>query len=202
MAKNMRELVTKGYDEGKYDKVYARKNTKLEAFEKYMCDELISRTKKGSKILDLGCGVGLPHDGYFVKNKFSLTGVDISKKHIEQAKKNVKAKYFVGDFFSVKGKFDAIVSFYAIFHIPRKEHKQLLKHIHSMLKKEGHILITLGVEDMKCDVSKDFVGAPMAWSSYTVEKNKKLITDAGFEILIAAEDYRTEKHLWILARKK
>ncbi len=95
-----------------------------------MCDELISRLDKNSKILDLGCGIGLPYDKYFIKNKVNLTGIDISERHIEIAKKNVKdAKYLVGDFFSkdIKNKFDAIVSYFAIFHIPRTEHMRLLK---------------------------------------------------------------------------
>lgn len=205
MAKDMRELVKSGYNKGQYDITYARTDEIPENFEKGLCDELIYRIKPNSKILDIGCGVGLPYDKYFSNNNLSVTGIDISEKHIEQAKKNVKtAKYFVSDFFSkdIKGKFEAIVSFYAIFHIPRIEHKKLLEYIHSLLKKDGVILITLGIDSMRCDVNMDFAGAPMAWSSYTTEKNKKLVQDSGFEILIAAEDYRTERHLWVLAKKK
>jgi cyclopropane fatty-acyl-phospholipid synthase-like methyltransferase len=205
MAQDMRKLVKEGYNKGSYEKVYERESNKLELFEKLMCDELISRLPKNSKVLDLGCGTGLPYDKYFVDNKINLIGIDISERHIDLAKKNVKtAKYLVGDFFSkdIKGKFDAIVSYFAIFHIPRTEHKKLFERINSLLNKEGHILITLGVEDMKCDINPDFVGAPMAWSSYSVEKNKELVRNAGFEIIMAVEDYRTERHLWILAKKK
>jgi SAM-dependent methyltransferase len=205
MAQDMRKLVREGYNEGSYEKVYKREDKKLDPFDKLMCDELISRLPKNSKILDLGCGTGLPYDKYFIDNNMDLTGIDISEKHINLAKKNVKnTKYLVGDFFSedIKGKFDAIISFFAIFHIPRTEHKKLLKRINSLLQKRGYILITLGAEDMKCDVNSDFVGAPMAWSSYSVEKNKQLIRDAGFEIIMASEDYRTEKHLWIFAKKQ
>ena len=43
MVNKMRDLVRSGYNQGKYDKVYARKNTKLEPFENLMCNELISR---------------------------------------------------------------------------------------------------------------------------------------------------------------
>lgn len=205
MKKDMRSLVRSGYNQGQYDKTYARNNAIPEPFEKALCNELLFRIKPSPKILDLGCGVGLPYDKYFLKNNASIVGVDISEKHIEQAKRNVRgAEYFVGDFFSkhIRGKFDAIVSFYAIFHIPRTEHKKLLKHIHSLLKKNGMILITLGADSMKCDVNQDFAGAPMAWSSYAVEKNKKIVEESGFKILLAAEDYRTERHLLILAKKK
>lgn len=205
MAQDIRKLVKEGYNKGNYEKFYDREKNKLEPFDKLMCDELISRLHKNAKILDLGCGIGLPHDKYFVDNKMDLTGIDISEKHIFLAKNNVKnAKYLVGDFFSedIKGKFDAIVSYFAIFHIPRTEHKKLFERINFLLNKEGYILITLGTEDMKCDINPDFVGAPMAWSSYSAEKNKQLIRDVGFKIVMAVEDYRTEKHLWILAKKK
>ena len=205
MAQNMRKLVRQGYNEGNYNKFYDRKSSKLTPFDKLMCDELISRLKEDSQILDLGCGTGLPYDKYFVKNKMNLTGIDISEKHIELAKKNVKtAKYLVGDFFSkdIKEKFDAIVSFFAIFHIPRTEHKKLFERINSLLKNNGYILLTLGADSMKYDVNPNFAGAPMAWSSYSVENNKKLVCRAGFEILLVVEDYRTERHLWILAKKK
>ena len=204
MVKDMRNIVRKGYNNGTYDVKYARTSSVPENFAKSLCDELISQLKPNSKILDLGCGVGLPFDKYLSNKNLSVTGIDISERHIELAKKNVKsAKYLVGDFFSkdIKGKFDAIVSFFAIFHIPRNEHKKLMNKINSLLKKSGYILLTLGANSMKCAVNPDFVGAPMAWSSYSVENNKKLISNAGFEILMAVEDYRTERHLWILAKK-
>ncbi|MBC8494637.1 class I SAM-dependent methyltransferase [archaeon] len=205
MTEKMRDFVKSGYNKGMYSKVYSRDKNEFDTFEKFMCDNLISRLKKDSKILDLGCGIGLPYDKYFCKNKFLIVGVDSSKKHILKARKNVpEGKFLVDDFFSkeVKGKFDAIVSFYSIFHIPRNEHKKLFVYINSLLKKDGCILITLGVDSMKYVVNENFVGSPMAWSSYNVKKNKQLVQDAGFKIILCAEDYRTERHLWILARKK
>lgn len=69
------------------------------------------------------------------------------------------------------------------------------------MKKDGCILITMGAESMRYAIDSNFVGAPMAWSSYSIEKNKKMIKDAGFKIIMSVEDYRTEKHLWILAKK-
>ena len=63
----MKKLVRQGYNEGNYEKFYDRESSKLTSFDKLMCDELISRLNKNSKILDLGCGIGLPYDKYFVK---------------------------------------------------------------------------------------------------------------------------------------
>lgn len=198
-------MVRKGYDEGRYEEAYARGNASLDPFERCLCDELAARVGGQGKLLDLGCGVGLPYDRYFSEKGFSVTGVDISAKHVERARRNVPSGTFlVGDFFSedVKGRFDAVVSFYAIFHIPREEHERLLEHVASLLREGGHILLTLGADDMACEVSEDFAGAPMAWSSYDAEKNKALVEEAGFDPLLVAEDYREERHLWVLARKR
>ena len=205
MTDEMRNLVKDGYDNGNYYEVYGRTDTKLDRMEKMLFEELGERIPKGSRILDLGCGVGLPYDKVLAQKGYDVTGVDISGKHIDLARKNVPEATFIrDDFFTeeIKEPFDAIVSFYAIFHIPREEHPKLLEHVHSLLKSEGLILITLATSSMECDQNPDFVGAPMAWSSYSVEDNKKMVRNAGFDILMSVEDYRTESHLWILARKK
>ena len=199
----MREVVKKGYDEGDYAGHY-RMDENLDVEDKKYFSKMMKLIPEKSKILDLGCGVGMPHDLFLVKQGYDVTGVDLSKKHIEAAKQNVpEAKYFCGDFFEIdfpEESFDAIISLYAIFHIPREEHEKLLNRINKLLKKNGIILITLGAREMKMDVD-DFVGSKMAWSSFSVEENKELIKKAGFEILHAEVEITKEKHLWILAKK-
>lgn len=199
----MRRFVEKGYDEGSYAKTYKRSASSLDSFEKELINQLIERIPKKSRILDLGCGVGVPYDKYLAGKGHDVVGIDISSKHVAIAQNNVRNAAFVhGDFskFRFNKKFDAIVSFYAVFHIPRAEHKKLFKKMHSDLNKNGLILVTLGADDMKLEVNK-FIGSKMAWSSYGIEKNKKLLIESGFKILLAAEDCRTEHHLWILAER-
>jgi len=192
-----------GYEKGNYIKAYNRKSPKLRALPKTMLNELLKRLPKKPSVLDLGCGSGVPFDKFLVQNNCNLIGIDNSKKHLALAKKLVKQAQFInGDFAKVnfKQKFNAIVSFYAIFHIPRTEHKKLFKKILALLEKKGLILVTLGAEDMESTVD-DFIGSKMMWSSYSLEKNKKLVEQSGFKILIAKEEKSSEHHLWILAQK-
>lgn len=199
----MRNIVKKGYDEGNYDICFSRNSKKIDHLEKGLFNELISRIK-GKKILDLGCGTGFPYSYFFVNKGFDLTGIDISEKHIKLAKKNIKnVNFILGDFFSnkINNKYDAIISCHAIFHIPRNEHLKLFKKIYSLLKKEGLILISLATESFKYSVNENFCGSRMVWSSFNLNKNKKLIKEAGFNIINILEDYRTEKHMWVLAKK-
>lgn len=195
------KTVLEGYEKGKYLETY-RKKVQMQPLERFMIDELILRIKQKSQLLDIGCGSGLPFDKYIDKKGHTITGIDITPKHIEQAKKNVKGNFFVADFeeYIPNKKFDAVISFYALFHIRRTKHKQILKKIFDSLKKGGYILITLGAEDMN-KFKGDFVGSTMEWNSYSIEKNKELLKKSGFTIIYAVEDVSTEHHLWILAKK-
>lgn len=201
--KNMRKIVKQGYEKGDYIKDYKRTKKKISSFKKWLFDELFMRIPKKSSVLDFGCGAGVPYDNYLINKGYKVTGIDISEKHINLAKKFVKkGNFFIGDFsrHNFKEKYNAIFSAFAIFHIPRKEHKNLFEKMHSLLKKDGMILISLGAESMKYNIQK-FVGSKMAWSSYSIKKNKKLLRKVGFKIIFAVEADRKEHHLWILAKK-
>ena len=41
---------------------------------------------KGRKILDLGCGTGIPFDSFLVGNDYQVTGVDIAENHVKKAR--------------------------------------------------------------------------------------------------------------------
>jgi cyclopropane fatty-acyl-phospholipid synthase-like methyltransferase len=206
MAKSMRKIVEDGYDRGNYAGIF-RFSDKPNKMEERFLKKLIRLLPKNPNILDFGCGVGIPFDKYLVENDCKVTGIDISQKHINEAKKNVpKAKFIKGDFSKIyfQENFDAIISFYAIFHIPKKEHKKLLLKIFGLLKKNGKILITLGTSKGYSE-ENEWCGAKMAWSSYAPEKYKKLLDETGFKILESEFEGKKgdeEYHFWVLAQKK
>ncbi|MBS3782357.1 MAG: class I SAM-dependent methyltransferase [Candidatus Thermoplasmatota archaeon] len=200
----MRDKVRKGYEEGQYAKEY-REGRTIRDFEKELFEDLFEKIGEEGSILDLGCGIGIPFDRYFVDNGFEVTGVDFVEKNIKRAKENVPEANFLNTDFSqldfTKKTFDAVVSFYAIFHIPREEHLDLLEKINLMLKESGNILITMGTGDNE-KIESDFVDSKMLWSSFSIQKDKDLVKKAGFKILRSYEETEEEHHLWILAEKK
>lgn len=189
-----------------YNKVAETYSANRDQFknDKYL-DLLIEKLDPNSKILDIGCGAGLPIDKYLADQGFIVQGIDISEKQIELAKKNVpQAQYDVKDMSDLKQneyQADAVVSFYAIFHIPREHHKELFGKIYSFLPIGGLILVSMGAEEW---VGKeDFYGEPMNWSHYDAEKNISIVQDTGFDILHSEIDTSgDEKHLIILGQKK
>ena len=201
----MREIVERGYDEGDYMGHFHLRET-LDERETRFFTELERHVPVNGKILDLGSGTGIPYDKYLVEKGFQVTGLDISEKHVTRARESVpEATYIKADFSRYDlgtETYDAIISLYSIFHIPREEHEALLNNIYNALKPEGVLLATLGVEDMEMDVN-EFIGSSMAWSSYSKHKNKKLVEITGFKILLLEEENEEgENHLWILAKRK
>jgi len=196
-----KDIVRKGYNQCARDYL---DNRGLFKNIKYL-DDLISKLHDRAKILDLGCGAGIPVDRYLLEKNFEVIGVDISEEQIFLAKKNLpKGDFFVGDMSKInfpESSFDAVISFYAIFHLPREEHVSVLKNIYSFLKPGGFLLITMGSSDWE-GTEKDFHGVKMFWSHYGREKNLELIKSAGFNIITEEIDTSGgEKHLVILATK-
>ena len=163
-----------------------------------------SRLKPGSLILDLGCGAGKPIDRFLVNRGYKVIGMDISRKQIKLAKRNVpEARYVVKDISSLQKeeyKVDAVISFYTILHIPRETHQELFYIINSFLPEGGLILVTMGSSEM--EGNEDFYGVEMYWSHYGPEKNREIVEKAGFEVILDEIDAsRIDKHQVIIARK-
>jgi hypothetical protein len=77
--------------------------------------------------------------------------------------------------------------------------------IRRILRDDGLMLVTMGTftED-ETDIG-GFIGSEMAWSSYSMEDNLRLVEDCGFVIGYWEEEGEMgipEHHLWILAQKK
>ncbi len=188
-----------------YNRCAGRYGLERDVFKnKKQLDWLIKRLAPGAKILDIGCGAGVPVDKYLVEKGHLVTGVDISEKQVELARKNIpKASFLVKEMTEMgfeDGSFDAVVSFYAIFHIPREEHFGLLRKINFLLKPGGRLLITMGNEEW--EGSEQFCGVEMYWSHYGKDKNLELVKEAGFRIEESeVDDSGGEHHLVVLAKK-
>ena len=195
----------RGYDEGDYEGHF-RLGRILDEREERFFAELLELIPEGGRILDLGSGTGIPYDEYLVGKGYEVTGIDISRKHVAMASRRVPEATFLKTDFSEydlgEGVYDAVISMYAIFHIPREEHTGLFRRVHRGLVEGGVILVTMGTGDMEMDVG-DFVGSTMAWSSYSVEENLEMVKEAGFMLVLVEEEdeEENEHHLWILARK-
>lgn len=200
----MKEKVREGYEAGDYEGEY-RNNREIREHEKEIFQKLFNRIPEDASILDLGCGTGEPFDRYLADQGYDVKGVDLVEKHVHAAREYVpEADFIQGDFFDVdpeNERYDAVVSFYAVFHIPREKHLELLQHIHNLTSENGAVLLTMGGSEMDEHTEEDWSGSEMVWSSYSPEKNIELVEEAGFEVVESYRETDYEGHLWVLAER-
>ena len=203
-----KEIVARGYDRvgWRYSELAIRAGFDERA--QYV-DMLIERLPAGAKVLDLGCGAGVPTTRQLAKH-FDVTGVDISKRQIDRARYNVSNAIFMqADMAALefpRASFDAITAFYSIMHLPRDEQPKLLQSMATWLRPEGLLVATMGVESTVAEFEKIWLGTSMFWSSFDGETNKRLFDEAGLRIISATVKTSeslggSETFLWVVAQR-
>jgi SAM-dependent methyltransferase len=79
-------------------------------------EESIALLAPGSRVLDLGCGTGIPVSQMLSEAGMSVVGIDVSPKMTELAEQRVRGDFRVGDIASTEppeGQFDAIFLIFA-----------------------------------------------------------------------------------------
>lgn len=126
-----------------YDLLYKEKDYWAEA--EYVSN-LIKRSQPDAKsILNLGCGTGR-HDFALTEMGYQMTGVDLSKEMIKQARgnlenRNAKIRFEQGDIrrLSLGKKFDAVISLFHVisYQTTNKDLLEVLKTVGNHLKPGG-----------------------------------------------------------------
>ena len=167
--------------------------------------KFIKHLPKNSRVLDLGCGAGIPISKFLVDNGHKVTGIDFANGMLRLAKKNVpKARFLRMDITKLKlnpNSFDGAVSFYAIIHVPRERHFRIYKSLHRILRDNAVILVNAGGNKEWEEVAEDYMGVPMFWSFYSPKITLSIIKNAGFEIFWSRVlKLGGERQFWVLAR--
>jgi ubiquinone/menaquinone biosynthesis C-methylase UbiE len=169
---------------------------------------LLDRLPAGAKVLELGCGAGVPTTQRLAE-RFAVTGVDISAAQLARARTNVPGGTFIqSDMMALAfppATFDAVTAFYAITHVPREEHVALFGTVRKWLKPGGLFVASLSSGGSVGEIEEDWLGAPTYFSGYDRATNLHLLADAGFTIEQATDETdeefgRPTTFLWVVAR--
>lgn len=148
--------------------------------------ELAALIPAVGKVLDLGCGNGIPVARWLADRGHLVHGVDLSPVMIERARSLVpEATFECADMTSVElppARWDAVVAFYSLIHVPVDEQPPLLARISSWLRPGGHAMLIVGVRAWT-GTEDDWLGATMYWSHTDRETYLAWLAEAGFEVL-------------------
>jgi SAM-dependent methyltransferase len=170
--------------------------------------EFIRRTPPSARVLDLGCGSGIPSTRELSKS-FDVTGIDASLTQVRLARRNVPAATFIHADFSEaefpEASFSGVCALYSISHVPRQQHAELFAKVRTWLMPGGLFVAVLGATDSP-DWIGEWLGVPMFFSSYDADTNRALLRDAGFhlvfdEVLDTVEPEGPVPFLWVIAQK-
>jgi len=144
-------------------------------------DELAGLVPPGARVLDLGCGAGIPATRELAANGLKVLGVDFSAVQVRRARRLVPAAGIVqADMTELSlqpGSLDAVVSFYALIHVPLADQQVLFPRIRRWLRPGGYALVIVGAD--RWTGTEQYLGATMFWDHADTDTYLRWLQAAG-----------------------
>jgi trans-aconitate methyltransferase len=133
-------------------------------YEQWIAD-LAQLIPAHARVVDLGCGVGLPGTLALTRHGLSVLGVDFSEVQLTRARRLVPAASFVradmAAFQLRPASVDAVTAFYSLIHLPLADQQALLPRIRTWLRPRGYLLAIVGAAFWT--ETEPFHGVDMFW---------------------------------------
>ncbi|MEU9286119.1 class I SAM-dependent methyltransferase [Streptomyces sp. NPDC048275] len=195
-----------------YDEAFPHKEGQVSAGE-----WLIGSLQAGARVLDLGCGTGVPTARQLTDAGFEVVGIDLSGGMVELAQEYVPgATFHQLDLADLRpggprdlGRFDAVAAFFSLLMLPRAEIPLALLTVRHLLAPGGLFILSMVEADVD-DFSIPFLGNTIRVSGYLKEDLRKVIESGGFEIVKessytfapAATDVPPEEQVFLCCRRR
>lgn len=164
----------------RYDEAFPHKEGQLAA-----TDWLIDQLAPGNRVLDAGCGTGLPTDRRLVAAGLEVTGIDISERMLARARDNVpSADFHRLDLMALDdrlGRFDAAVAFFSLLMLPRSEIGPAVDRIRALLPSGAPVVVAMVEADLD-DVPIPFLGSTVRVSGYLREQLATVLESHGLRV--------------------
>jgi ubiquinone/menaquinone biosynthesis C-methylase UbiE len=203
MHDDRHEVVRRGYDEIA-DRYLAARVT---GGDLALLPELVARLSAGHAVLDAGCGAGVPVMTHLADADLEVVGIDLSSAQVRLAHSHIPGAHLAqADLVALPfgdRSFDGLVSYYAVIHVPRSEHRVVFDEFRRVLAPGGIALLCLGAGDVVEDHDPEsWLGAPMYWSHFDAETNLEMLRTSGFDIIrheLVKDPMDHGRHLFALA---
>ncbi|OGZ29778.1 MAG: hypothetical protein A2931_00585 [Candidatus Niyogibacteria bacterium RIFCSPLOWO2_01_FULL_45_48] len=173
-------------------------------------EEFAKRLRRGHKVLDLGCGSGVPAR-FLSGHGLRVVGVDVSGDMVTLARKqDPQGVFFRAEMDEIRWpmySFGGVCSFFSFLHLPKRRVKKLIRDIHEWLLPGGVFAVTI-VEGEGEGLCENFMGRgiPIYLSYYKQPEFCDMLRVAGFTVkdtkrLEVKTDNFDETELFFLASK-
>jgi cyclopropane fatty-acyl-phospholipid synthase-like methyltransferase len=144
----------------------------------------------GSVVLDLGCGNGHPIATYLAEQGHRIVGVDASGRMLARARERLPGHRWIHgkmEAVNLDERFDAIVCWDALFHVPRDRWAGVLAKVHAWLRPGGRLMLSSGgvVEPDGHGFTDTMFGHEFYYDSLPPGELLTLLADLGFDIVLA-----------------
>jgi cyclopropane fatty-acyl-phospholipid synthase-like methyltransferase len=165
-------------------------------------DGLVAPLAPRARILDVGCGGGVPIAAYLVARGLRVTGLDASSRMLELARAAVPAAEFLhGDMrtAALDDIFDALVAWDSVFHLPRDQHAAVFTRFRTWLRAGGRLLVSLG-GSAEAGFTSEMFGETFFYSGHEPGTAVRLLGQAGFQVEHwQIDDPSSRGHMVVLA---
>lgn len=169
----------------RYDEAFPHKEGQVASAE-----WLVKSLPPGSRVLDLGCGTGIPTARQLAEGGLDVVGVDLSDRMVTLARQYVPTGTFHrADIADLRpdgprdlGRFDAVAAFFSLLMLPRAEIPLAVRTIHHLLAPGGLFALSMVEADVD-DFSIPFIGSTIRVSGYLRDELHEVVEAEGFEIV-------------------
>ncbi len=169
----------------RYEVAFPHKEGQIEAGK-----WLASALSPGARVLDIGCGTGLPTGRQLADAGLTVVGIDLSAGMVEHARRNVpEAVFHRHDIADLRpggpadlGLFDAAAAFFSLLMLPRREIPYALAAIRELLVPGGLFALSMVEADVD-DFAIPFLGKTIRVSGYLRDDLRQVVTESGFEVV-------------------
>ena len=127
--------------------------------------ELAALLPARARVVDLGCGAGLPGTLALTRHGLAVLGVDFSEVQLARARRLVPAASFaradMAAFHLRPESVHAVTAFYSIIHVPLADQRLLVPRIRGWLRPGGYLLAIVGAAWWTG--TETYLGADMFW---------------------------------------
>lgn len=172
-------------------------------FERSWLDRFLGLIPKGSRVLDLGCGMGEPIARYVIEQGFAVTGVDSSPAMIATCERRFPtASWRVADMrgLSLSQRFDGVLAWNSFFHLRPDDQRAMFPIFAAHAAPDAALMFTSGTSEGVAMGS--YHGEPLYHASLDPEEYEDLLRSNGFAVVAhVKEDAACGGHtIWLAQR--